>query len=109
MAICSHSANCALLLVAVSLLPQSANCDEITILYPGAYADIVSELVPDFEHATNHKIISVRDGPSNIPNRMRAGQPADIVILPDDTLNELIRDGYISANSRIPLAKSSIG
>jgi molybdate transport system substrate-binding protein len=108
-AMCSNSTKGAMLLMALSLFPQSAICDQITVLYPGAYADILSELVPSFEHATDRKIISVRDGPSNIPNRMRAGQPADVVILPDDTLNELIRDGYISRSSRMPLAKSSIG
>ena len=68
-----------------------------------------TELAPGLERTTKHKVIIIRDGPSNIPNRMRAGEAVDVVILPDDALNELIREDYITNSSRRPLAKSSIG
>jgi molybdate transport system substrate-binding protein len=99
-----------LLVFAVSnLLPHPAHCAEIRIMCPGAYVDVLTELAPGLELTTKHKGIIVRDGPTNIPNRMRAGEAVDIIILPEDALNELIRDGYIANSGRSPLARSSIG
>lgn len=92
-----------------NVVSHSAHCAEIRIMCPGAYVDVLTELAPRFELTTKHQVIIVRDGPTNIPNRMRAGEAVDIVILPDDALNELSRDGYIAKNSGRPLARSGIG
>lgn len=92
-----------------NLLSHSAHCAEIRIMCPGAYVDVLTELAPGFELTAKHKVIIVRDGPTNIPNRIRSGEVVDIVILPDDALNELTRDGYIASRSCRPLARSGIG
>jgi hypothetical protein len=95
-----------LLVFAVSnLLPYSAHCAEIRIMCPGAYVDVLTELAPALELTTKHKVTIVRDGPTNILNRVRAGEAVDIIILPEDALNELFRDGYIANSGRRPLAK----
>src|SRR5215510_5926949 len=106
----STKATGVLLLCAIStLLSHSAHCAEIRIMCPGAYVDALMELSPGFEGTTKHKLIIVRDGPINIANRTRAGELVDIVILPDNALNELIKEGYIASGSTRPLARSSIG
>src|SRR4051794_16545766 len=99
-----------LFLLAVSnLVLHSADSAEVRIMCPGAYVDVLTELTPGLERTTKHKVIIIRDGPSNIPSRMRAGEAVDVVILPDEALNELISEHRITSSSRRPLAKSSIG
>src|SRR4051812_10323090 len=51
---------------------HSANSAEVRIMCPGAYVDILTELTPGLERTTKHKVIIIRDGPGNIPNRVRA-------------------------------------
>jgi molybdate transport system substrate-binding protein len=100
----------AIFLFAISnLISHSADCAELRIMCPGAYVDVLTELTPALERTTKHKVIIIRDGPSNIPNRMRAGEAVDVVILPDEALNELISEHHITNGSRRPLAKSGIG
>jgi molybdate transport system substrate-binding protein len=48
-------------------------------------------------------------GPDFIRNRLRRGEPVDVVIVDDATLEELIKDGRVRAGSKIPLGRSSIG
>jgi len=48
-------------------------------------------------------------GPDFITNRLRRGEPVDIVIVDDATLEELIKDERIRAGSKIALGRSSIG
>jgi len=106
----SMSSGTLFLLFGISnVLSYSVHCAEIKIMCPGAYVDVLTELTPGFERATNRKVFAVRDGPSNIFNRIRGGEAADIIILPDDSINELIRDGYIAKSGRRQLAKSGIG
>jgi molybdate transport system substrate-binding protein len=48
-------------------------------------------------------------GPSVIPNRLRSGEAADVVIMADTALVNLIKDGMVLAASRRELARSAIG
>jgi molybdate transport system substrate-binding protein len=48
-------------------------------------------------------------GTDSIPSRLARGEAVDIVIVADAALTELIKDGYVIADSRVELARSSIG
>jgi molybdate transport system substrate-binding protein len=107
--LCTISNRVLLLFAASNLLSQWADCAEIRIMCPGAYIDVLTKLTPGIERTTKHKIVVLRDGPANIPHRVRLGEAVDIVILPDDVLNTLMSDDYIRNSSRRPLARSRIG
>ena len=47
--------------------------------------------------------------PEAIPNRLRRGELADVVILAADALDGLIKDGKVVPGSRVDLARSRIG
>ena len=49
------------------------------------------------------------NGPETIPNRLQRGEPADVVILAADALDDLIKQGRVVAGSRVDLVRSSIG
>ena len=48
-------------------------------------------------------------GSDSIPSRLERGEAVDVVIVADDALEQLIKDGRVIAGSRVDLARSSIG
>lgn len=95
------------------LLVGTATAADIKVMTSGAFTAAYLELIPKFESATTHKVITVTTtmgtGSDSIPSRLQRGDPADIVIVADAALEELIKDGRVLAGSRVPLAKSAIG
>lgn len=87
--------------------------DEIRVLSSGGFAAPYLTLVAPFERATGHRLLtgatSTGIGPESIPNRVRRGDPVDVIILPDAALSELIAEGHVAAATRTPLARSGIG
>ena len=98
-------------LLAATALPLHA--DEIRVMSSGGFAAAYLDLVGSFERASSHRVItdatSTGVGADSIPSRIRLGDPVDVVILPDASLNELIKDGRVMQQSRVPLARSGIG
>jgi molybdate transport system substrate-binding protein len=86
---------------------------EITVATSGTFTAAYLELVPQLERLTNEKIVtaatSVGAGADSIPSRLQRGEPIDIVIVADTVLERLIEDGLVAADSRVELARSSIG
>lgn len=65
------------------------------------------QLVPEFERATGHKVESLWVPSVQMMNRLRGGEPVDLVILSGASLDELVRAGIV--RDRVDLAKSGIG
>jgi len=105
-----HSA----LILAVLLVATAAAADEIRVVTSGAFTQAYLELVPQFERATGHKVVtafgaSLGPAPEAIPNRLQRGEAIDLVILASSALDGLINDGKVKAGSRVDLVRSSIG
>ena len=79
----------------------------------GGVAAPYVELIPAIEKTTSQKVVTVATSTGireeSIPNRLRRGEPVDVIMLPDAALNELIKEGLIVSSSRVPLARSGIG
>jgi len=86
---------------------------DIRIMTSGAFTAAFLALIPPFERATRNKIVvaatSIGTGENSIPNRLRRGEPVDVVIVADGVLVGFIKDGLIMAESYTPLARSAIG
>ena len=99
--------------VALSLT-GSVSAAEIRVMISGGLAAAYEVLVPEFEHATGHKVITAR-GPSMgttvnaIPVRLERGEPADVLIMVGYALGDLTDKGKVIADSRVDLVKSPIG
>src|ERR1700712_3150630 len=98
-----------LLLVLTNPLLRSAQFTEVKIMCPGAYFDVLTELVQDLERETKLKVLIIRDGPANLISRMRAGEIVDVVILPDESLPGLVAEGHVKKRTTSPLFRSGIG
>ena|SRR5437773_5568955 len=95
-------------------LAGTAAADEIKVMTSGGFTAALTELTPAFERATGHTVVttygaSLGGAPDSIPSRLRRGEPADVVILASEALDDLVGQGRVVAGSRVDLARSSIG
>ena len=86
---------------------------EIRVMTSGAFMAAYLDLKSQFEQATQDTVVTVTTtmgtGPNSIPNRLRRGESADVVIVDDAALDRLIADGRVVARSKVQLGRSSIG
>jgi len=80
---------------------------EIKVMLSAAYKESYLELVPRFEHASGHKISAIWDQSARIFQRIKGGESVDLVILPSEPLDALIKLGKLVA--RFDLMKSGVG
>ena len=92
---------------------MTTTTDELRVMTSGAFTAAYLELIPRLELLTKTKLMtaatSIGTGENSIPNRLRRGEPVDVVIVADGVLVRFIEDGFIIADSYTPLARSSIG
>src|SRR5262245_44019460 len=93
----------AAVLAAVILLwqPRAVFADDIVVMTSGAFTAAYLELIPAYERSTMHKLVTATTtmgtGAESIPNRLQRGEPADVVIVAGDALDELIRSSSVVA------------
>ena len=99
--------------IVMAAFATRASAQDVYVLSSGGVAAAYVELVPSMERAIKQKIVTVTTstgaGQESIPNRLRRGERADVVFLPDASLRELIKEGLVVADSRVPIASSGIG
>ncbi len=100
-----------LLLLALLLLAGvgTASADTVKVLTAGAFKPVVMDLIPDFERQTGHKVTVINDTAGALNQRIRTGDPFDIVIAPTTTLEPLAAEGKVVDESVTPLGKVGIG
>ena len=95
-------------------LTATVSAAEIHVMISGGLSAAYQALVPEFERATGHKVVTSR-GPSMgttvnaIPVRLERGEPADVLIMVGYALKDLADKGKVMPNSSVDLAKSPIG
>ena len=95
-------------------LVTTATAAEVRVMISGGLAAAYNALVPEFERATGHKVITAY-GPSMgttdkaIPVRLERGEPADVLIMVGYALDNLAKQGKMIADSKVDLVKSPIG
>ena len=92
---------------------MNAMTNEIRVMTSGAFTAAYLELIPRLELLTKKKLVtvttSIGTGETSIPNRLRRGEPVDVVIVADAVLVGFIKEGLIMAESLTPVARSTIG
>ena len=95
-------------------LTTAATAAEVRVMISGGLTAACNALVPEFERATGHKVLTAY-GPSMgttvnaIPVRLERGEPADVLIMVGYALGDLVKQGKVVADSRVDLVKSPIG
>lgn len=103
----------ALIFSTAVLFAGTASGEDVRIMSAGGMAAAHLALVPEFERATGHRVVtdatSTGIGPDSIANRVRRREPVDVLILTRAGIDELIREGRVVPASRVDLARSRIG
>src|SRR3954451_874956 len=87
----------------------SAACaDELRAMTSAALTEAYSELIPEFERATQSKLVTSFGG-DDIPKRLERGEPADVVIIWRAHLDKLVEQRIVVQGSEVDLVRSSIG
>jgi molybdate transport system substrate-binding protein len=98
--------------VALLLLARSV-CADVSVATSGTFTAAYLALVPELERIANDDVVtaatSIGAGADSIPSRLERGEPIDVVIVADAVLTQLIDDGLVAADSRVEVARSSIG
>lgn len=82
---------------------------QIAVLSSNGVREAVTELIPQFEQATGHRVLVTWDGSLNIKKRIDSGEVADLVMLPAADVDGLIASGGLMPGSRVDVARSIIG
>ena len=92
---------------------MTAPANEFRVMTSGAFTAAHLELIPQLERLTKKKIVtvttSIGTGENSIPNRLKRGEAADIVVVSDGNLRQFIEEGWVLAEGHMPVARSSIG
>ena len=102
------------LLAALALGQAAAMAAEIRVITSGAFTEAYKQLIPLYEQASGHKVISSfgassGNAPDSIPSRFARGEVFDLVILSETGLEALVKAGQVVPGSRVDLARSKIG
>jgi molybdate transport system substrate-binding protein len=95
-------------------LSGAASAAEVRVMISGGLTAAYKALVPEFERATGHKVLTAY-GPSMgtttnaIPVRLERGEAADVLIMVGYALDDLTKQGKVISDSRVDLVKSPIG
>jgi molybdate transport system substrate-binding protein len=104
----------ALGVVSAILISATASAAEVRVMISGGLSAAYKALVPEFERATGHKVLTAY-GPSMgtttnaIPVRLERGEPADVLIIVGYALEDLAKKGKVTAGTSVDLVKSPIG
>jgi molybdate transport system substrate-binding protein len=100
--------------IAALLLSGAADAAEVKVMISGGLTAAFKALVPEFERTTGNTV-SIAYGPSMgttvnaIPVRLARGEPADVLIMVGYALDDLVKQGRVTAGSKVELVRSPIG
>ena len=95
--------------VVLCLLAPCAQADEIRMLASAAMKEAFLELIPEFEKASGHKVVTVWAGGVDIVKRVKGGEVVDLVVLARPAVEGLIKEGKVAPGGRVDLANSGVG
>lgn len=85
-----------------------ANAAEIKVLNALGFKDVMDDLGPKFERASKHKLAIKYGTLGEIVKMVQGGETADVVIIPRQGIDGLVKDGKAAAGNVTVLASSSI-
>ena len=92
---------------------MTATNTDFRVMTSGAFTAAHFALLPQVEHLTKLKVVtvttSIGTGDTSIPNRLKRGEVADLVIVAERVLRQFIADGLVMSDGWAVVARSSIG
>jgi len=101
-------------LAIIMLTIPAVSYAQVKVIMSGGFSAAFKELLPEFERTSGITVTtasgaSMGDGPNTIPNQVRRGVPADLIILSRDGLADLVKEKRTVPGSDTDLARSLQG
>src|SRR6476619_5912384 len=82
------------------LIAGAAAAADVHVMISAGFYHPYSEVAPIFERSSGHRLVTTRgpslgDSPEAIPNRLKRGEPADVIIGIGASLGDLSRQGLV--------------
>jgi molybdate transport system substrate-binding protein len=87
----------------------AAQAAEIKVMAGGPLAAVFKELGPQFERDSGHKIVARFSGTAVVKKEIDAGEVFDLVVTDASAINAWVKEGKVSAASRISVANVGLG
>lgn len=95
----------------VTILTHSGAVDaaEIKIFTSRAIATVLEKIGPEFERTTGHTLNVISGFSPVFVKQINAGEPFDVVVSPPSTIDALVKDRHVVADTRTNLVRSGFG
>jgi molybdate transport system substrate-binding protein len=87
----------------------TARAADVKLFSPTAMKSVVSELMPQFESVSGHKVAIEYATVGQISDRLLRGEAADVVIISASRIGDLINQGKVVTGSRADIASVGVG
>src|SRR5215469_4214249 len=94
---------------AVLLAITPARAADLTLLVGGSMTTVFKQVGADFAHTTGNKLDYIFDTTGALQKRLRSGEPADIILVSAQGMDQLDREHLILPGSQIEIAIAKIG
>lgn len=86
-----------------------AEAAELKVLSANGMREVMEDLGPKFERATGHKIAIAFGNLGTLVKRVQDGETVDVIVLPRQGIDVLVKAGKAGASNVSVIARSSIG
>src|SRR5436190_1371623 len=95
----------------IALLAQgvAANAAEVKVMAGAGMRGAFGEVVAQFERATGHKIVIQYGGGGALRKQIEAGEAFDLVIIDSAEVDDLIKQGKITGDTRADIVRGVMG
>ena len=93
----------------VLMAGMAAQAAEVKVVSGVGLKSAFSELGPQFEGATGHKLVMVFGHVAALKRKIDAGETVDVIILSPTAIDDLIKHGKVAADSRANVGRTGIG
>ena len=97
------------LLIAAALVARPVLASEVHLLTTGAFKQVATALIPQYEAQSGNKVVVENDTAGGIIRRIETGEPFDLVVLTSQAVGDLVTEGKLVSDSSTDLAKVGIG
>ncbi len=105
----THALAAAAVGLAIALGSAPATAAEITALVSNAFKTSFPDLGPLFEKSTEHRLKIAFGSTDPLKVRIEKGEAVDLAILGEGAIDSLIKQGKLTAASRVVVARSGLG
>ncbi len=99
--------------LALVFTPALASAAEVRVMISGAFRPAFAKISSEWAQKTGNTVVTLA-GPSfgatpeAVPNRLKRGEPGDLIIVARESLDQMVKDGYLVKGTETDLILSLI-